>query len=57
MNTGDGFVDPWVIPVPVVVGPETTARQVIGLMQQQKIPIVLVGDQNGYLGEIHWENI
>lgn len=57
MNTGDGFVDPWVIPVPVVVGPETTARQVIGLMQQQKIPIVLVGDQHGYLGEIHWENI
>ena len=57
MNTSDGLVDPWVIPVPVVVGPHATARQVIGLMQQQKLPIILVGDQNGYLGEIHWENV
>ena len=53
----DGIVDPWVIPVPVVVGPQASARQVIGLMQQQKLPIVLVGDQNGYLGEIHWEDV
>lgn len=57
MNLGDGVVDPWVIPVPVVVGPNTSARQVIGMMQQQKLPIVLVGDHNGYLGEILWENV
>jgi len=57
MNIADGLVDPWVIPVPVVVGPHATARQVIGIMQQQKLPIVLVGDHNGYIGEIHWENV
>ena len=57
INIADSLVDPWVIPVPVVVGPHTSARQVIGLMQQQKIPVVLVGDHNGYLGEIHWENV
>ena len=57
INIADSLVDPWVIPVPVVVGPHASARQVIGLMQQQKIPVVLVGDHNGYLGEIHWENV
>jgi len=58
LNTTDGaIVDPWVIPVPVVVGPHAPARHVIGLMQQQKLPIVLVGDHDGYLGEIHWENV
>jgi hypothetical protein len=43
--------------VPVVVVPNASARQVIGLMQQQKLPVVLVGDHSGYLGEIHWENV
>jgi Zn-dependent protease len=57
MNIAGGLVDPWVIPVPVVVGPQASARHVIGLMQQQKLPIVLVGDQNGYVGEIHWEHV
>ena len=57
ISIADSLVDPWVIPVPVVVGPHASARQVIGLMQQQKIPVVLVGDHNGYLGEIHWENV
>jgi Zn-dependent protease len=57
ISIAGSLVDPWVIPVPVVVGPNASARQVIGLMQQQKLPVVLVGDHSGYLGEIHWENV
>ena len=51
------IIDPWVIPMPVVVGPQAPATQLIAMMQQQKIPIVLVGDMNGYIGVITSEKI
>ena len=51
------IIDPWVIPMPVVVGPHAPATQLISLMQQQKLPIVLVGDTNGYLGVVTAEKV
>ena len=50
-------IDPWVIPSPAVVPPDLSVTQLYGLMQQHKLPIVLVSDQINYLGVIRWESI
>lgn len=50
-------IDAWIIPAPVAVSPELSAGQVYALMQQHKLPVVLVFNQVNYVGEIHWEDV
>lgn len=50
-------IDPYIIPSPVAVSPQLSAAQVMGFMQQRKLPVVLVFDQLNYIGEIHWEKL
>ena len=51
------LIDETVIPVPYVIAPETKVIQLIHLMQQHHLPIVLVGDGNGYTGVITKEKL
>jgi Zn-dependent protease len=51
------LIDETVIPIPYVVSPETKAIQLIQLMQQHHLPIVLVGDMNGYSGIVTREKL
>jgi Zn-dependent protease len=53
----ESTIDAWVIPAPVAVPPDLSATQLSTLMQQNKLPIVLVFDQGLYLGVIHWEKV
>lgn len=53
----ESLVDPWVIPSPAVVPPDLSVVQLHSLMQQHKLPIVLVSDQVNYLGIIRWESV
>lgn len=53
----DSLIDAWVIPAPVAVSPDLTAAQVFKLMQEHRLPLVLVFDQMNYLGVIHWEKL
>src|SRR6187549_901932 len=53
----ESLIDPWVIPSPAIVPPDLSVVQLYGLMQQHKLPIVLVSDQVNYLGVIRWENV
>ncbi len=50
-------IDAWVIPSPAVVPQDLSVSQLYGLMQQHKLPIVLVSDHVNYLGVIRWESI
>ena len=53
----DGTINPWIVPSPVAVAPDLPAMQVAKLMQQHKIPVVLVYDQFYYLGQISWNKM
>ena len=53
----ENLIDAWVIPSPAVVPPDLSVVQLHGLMQQHKLPIVLVSDQINYLGIIRWESL
>jgi len=53
----DSLIDPWVIPSPAVVPPDLSVIHLHSLMQQHKLPIVLVSDQVNYLGVIRWESL
>jgi Zn-dependent protease len=53
----ESIIDPWIIPAPFAVPPDLSASQVFGLMQQHKLPLVLVFDQVNYIGVVHWEKV
>lgn len=50
-------IDAYIIPAPVAVAPDLSAAQLIGFMQQRKLPVVLVYDQLNYIGVVHWEKL
>lgn len=51
------LIDAWVIPAPVALPPDFSAGQVHAVMQQHKLPLVLVFDKINYLGVVQWETI
>jgi Peptidase family M50 len=53
----ESVIDPWIIPAPFAVPPDLSAAQVFGLMQQHKLPLVLVFDQINYIGVVHWDKV
>jgi len=53
----DSLIDAWIIPAPVAVPPDISAGQLYNLMQQHKLPLVLVFDQTNYIGVVHWEKV
>jgi Zn-dependent protease len=53
----ENLIDAWVIPAPVAVSPDLSAMQLYTLMQQHKLPLVLVFDQLNYIGVVHWEKV
>jgi len=53
----ESIIDPWIIPSPFAVPPDLSASQVFGLMQQHKLPLVMVFDQINYIGVVHWEQV
>jgi Zn-dependent protease len=53
----DSYIDAWIIPSPAAVPPDLSAGQLYNLMQQHKLPIVLVFDQANYIGMVHWEKV
>ena len=53
----ESIIDPWIIPAPFAVPPDLSASQVFGLMQQHKLPLVMVFDQINYIGVVHWEQV
>ena len=53
----NNLIDAWVIPAPVAIPPDFSAGQVHAVMQQHKLPIVLVFDKTNYLGVVHWEKV
>lgn len=50
-------VDSIIIPVPFAIPVNTSLTQLAGIMQQQKIPIVLINDETGYAGTVTWERL
>lgn len=53
----ESLIDAWIIPAPVAVAPDMTAAQLYHIMQQNKLPLVMVFDQVQYIGVIHWEKV
>ena len=53
----ESTIDPWIIPAPFAIPPDLSAGQVFAIMQQHKLPLVLVFDQINYIGVIHWERM
>jgi Zn-dependent protease len=53
----ESLIDAWIIPSPAAVPPELSAGQLYNLMQQHKLPLVLVFDQANYIGMVHWEKV
>lgn len=53
----ESVIDAWVIPAPYAISPDLTVAQVYSIMQQHKLPLVLVYDQANCLGVIHWEKM
>ncbi len=51
------YLDEKMVPTPMAVAPELSASQLFTLMQQHKIPVVLVYDQVQYIGIIPWEKV
>jgi len=53
----DSLLDAWIIPAPAAVPPHLSAGQLFNLMQQHKLPLVLVFDGTNYIGVVHWEQV
>jgi Zn-dependent protease len=53
----ESIIDAFIIPAPVAVAPDLSLAQVMGFMQQRKLPVVLVYDQLNYIGVVHWEKL
>ena len=53
----ESMIDPWIIPAPFAVPPDLSVAQLYGVMQQHKLPLVLVFDQINYIGVVHWEKV
>ncbi len=51
------LIDAWVIPAPVAIPPDFSAGQVHAVMQQHKLPLVLIFDKVNYLGIVQWETV
>ncbi len=50
-------IDAWIIPAPVAIPPDFSAGQVHAVMQQHKLPLVLVFDKINYLGIVQWAKV
>ncbi len=51
------LIDAWIIPAPIAVPPDFSAGQVYAVMQQYKLPLVLIYDRVHYLGIVIWEKV
>lgn len=53
----DNLIDAFIIPAPAVVPHDTPIANLIGFMQQHKLPVVIVSENNHYTGVVHWEKL
>lgn len=53
----DALLDAYIIPSPAIVAPETSAGQLFSFMQQHKIPLALVSENNHYIGVVPWKKV
>ncbi len=53
----DTFIDAYIIPAPAVVPHDTPVSNLIGFMQQHKLPVVIVSENQNYTGIVQWEKV